>query len=67
MDEVLNPSLEADHHDRMPIEVDGRIFNSWSGARSTGAPWLSYNAHSYSVITRKQLTSISGLPTVISS
>jgi DNA polymerase-1 len=31
MDEVLNPGLNADHHDRVPVEVEVEIAQSWGG------------------------------------
>jgi len=31
MDEVLNPGLDANHPDRVPVEVDVEILESWSG------------------------------------
>jgi DNA polymerase I len=31
MDEVLNPSLDANHPERVPVKVDGEIAESWGG------------------------------------
>ncbi len=31
MDEVLNPGLDADHPDRVPVEVDVEVVESWGG------------------------------------
>jgi hypothetical protein len=29
MNEVLNPGLDADHCDRVPVEVEAEILESW--------------------------------------
>ena len=31
MDEILNPGLDADYPDRVPVEVDVEIVRSWGG------------------------------------
>ncbi len=31
MDEVLNPSVDADHPDRVPVEVEVEVVESWGG------------------------------------
>jgi DNA polymerase-1 len=31
MDEVLNPGVDADHADRVPVEVDVEVVESWGG------------------------------------
>jgi len=31
MDEVLNPSVEADYPDRVPVEADVKVVESWGG------------------------------------
>ncbi len=31
MDKVLNPGLDADHPERVPVEVDVEVVESWGG------------------------------------
>lgn len=31
MDEVVNPELDAGHPDKVPVEVDVEIVESWGG------------------------------------